>query len=120
MTTVNTLAFEQIIVPLLPLYFLIRYLIKVRPKRRMIESWWLIGSNAVFAMLLLLGASGAIFGTTWGGRQPVREVVYGVIIAVFAAQIAWLEYRLRLGTAQIPPDSPASARAEKTIHRETP
>lgn len=115
MTLLST---EQVLVPLLPLYFLIRYLIKVRPQRRMIESWWLLGSNSVFTMVLLLGASTVLFGTTWGARQSVRELVYGIVIATFAAQIAWLEYRLRRGTAQVPPDPPSDERAEKTVYRE--
>lgn len=99
-----SLTVEQVIAALLPLYFLIRYLAGVRPQKRMIESWWLIGSNSVFFALLALAALSAMFGTTWPARNAVRHVLYGLIVAVFAAQIAWLEYRLWHGTAQTPPD----------------
>lgn len=114
----NVLEVEQVIVPLLPLYFVVRYLVKVRPRHRSIESWWLVGSNTVFALLLLVGAFSVFFGMTWSGRTGVREVLFAVTIALFVAQNVWLEYRLRAEPKQPGPDGPPGqvpARADKTL-----
>jgi type VI protein secretion system component VasK len=98
----NLLDAEITILPLLPLYFLARYLYKVRPHRRLAESWlWLILPNAVFAAILALGTITLFFGTTWPGRPVVRGLVFAIVIAVFGAQIAWLEYRLRTKTPEL-------------------
>jgi cytochrome c biogenesis protein CcdA len=86
---------EQIIVPFLPAYFAVRYYVYLWGKRRVAESWGLLGSNVVFTLVLLLGASSVVWGAGWAGREYIRVLVYASVLVVFGMQIIWLETRLR-------------------------
>lgn len=83
-------AVEQVTAVLLVLAFLAGYLFAVRPVKRSPESWYLLGSNAAFAVLLLLGATVLIFGRDYPGRDFVRAGAYALVVAVFAAQLGLL------------------------------
>lgn len=86
---------EQMIVPGLPLYFLVRYLTATWRAKKWAESYWLIASNAVFWLLLSLTAFTVIFGVDWPARTPVRLAVFTITTLLFIGEVIWLEYRLR-------------------------
>lgn len=81
---------EQIAAGILPVAFLALYLYSVRPVRRSAESWWLIGTNSVFGLVLLLGVATLIFGQSWPQRDWVRAVIYALVDGVFVAQLGLL------------------------------
>jgi hypothetical protein len=92
------LEFERVAVMLLPLYFFVRYLITVRPRRRAFENWLLLGSHLAWFGILALGASSIVFGLDWAGRTLVQGLVYAVIFIVLGSYVVWLEWVLHQRT----------------------
>jgi hypothetical protein len=76
----------------LAVLFLTHYLVVVRFKaaRRSLTSWYLIGSNVLWVLILGLGAVTAVAGPSFPARSVIRAGVFTLIAAKLAAQYALL------------------------------
>ncbi len=77
---------------LLVVLFLAHYLIAVRWRaaKRSLTSWYLIGSNAAWALILGLGVVTLAAGADFPARDVIRVGIYALIVASFATQYALL------------------------------
>jgi hypothetical protein len=77
---------------LLVLLFLAHYvwIIRWRDAKRDLTSWYLLGSNISWALILGLGVATIIIGRDFAARDAIRVGVYALIVAKFATQYVLL------------------------------
>lgn len=76
----------------LTLLFLAHYLYGIRwvTARRSLTSWYLLGSNLMWALILGLGTATILVGHDFPARDAIRVGVYALIVAKLATQYVLL------------------------------